>query len=212
MILELVLASSNSNKIKELGAVASRWGFPLIGIDEYSRQNNISPLGEIEETGSTYRENALIKAQTCFKWCGKPSLGDDSGLEVEILGGAPGIFSARYAGVGASDSDKIKKLLSEIRSLESGDVSRSRKALFRSVLCLVASDSEAPVYFEGTLSGEVLDHPRGTRGFGYDPIIYIPELGGTLSEMMEEVVFEKGFRAKAAKELFQYLKDLKSGS
>lgn len=205
--MEIVLASSNRNKIKELRAVAESFGVRLYGAAEYAKDNQLEPLPEIEETGSTYEENAYLKASTCFRWCGMPSLGDDSGLEVEALGGAPGLYSARYAGVGASDSDKIDKLQNEILALEEEKQGRAgwvknRNALFRSVLCLISTDPDAPLYFEGTLSGFVLDDVRGDRGFGYDPIIYIPELGGTLAEMSEEIVHQQGFRAKAAKKLF----------
>lgn len=210
--MKVVLASTNNNKCKEIQEVASLFGIEVLSIKDAEEHLKLPPLPEIQETGSTYRENAYIKASICQQWCGLPSIGDDSGLEVEILDGAPGLYSARYAGIGASDNQKVQKLLTEVQNKEKEIGISNRNALFRAVLCLVPGDGLVPgnlekeVYFEGTLKGEVIDSPRGNRGFGYDPIIHIHELGSTLAECDEKTVFTQGFRAKAAYELFGFIK------
>ncbi len=202
--MKIVLASTNTNKCFEIKTVASEFNIRIVSLREIESELGLPPLPDIEENGSTYHENAYIKARTCLEWCGLPSIGDDSGLEVEILGGAPGIHSARYAGVGASDNEKINKLLSNVKKAES-ESSRNRNALFRAVLCFIPDLNSRELFFEGTLSGQIIDSPRGSKGFGYDPVVDIPELGGTLAEFDSELVCSKGFRAKAAKKLFSFL-------
>jgi len=204
--MRIALASTNKHKALELKTVASKFGIEVLSIEELQTKLGLPFLPEIEENGSSYQENALIKAKACFEWSGIPSLGDDSGLEVSALGGAPGIHSARYAGPGASDNEKVEKLLRELKSQETTETERSdRQAKFRAVLCYISGKNTAPLYCEGTLDGEVLESPKGVNGFGYDPIIHIPELGGTLAEFNSEIICEKGFRAKAAHKLFSYL-------
>jgi XTP/dITP diphosphohydrolase len=202
--MEIAFASTNINKCYEIKSVASQFNITVLSIREIQSRYNLSPLPDIAETGSTYLENSFIKAKACIEWCGLPSIGDDSGLEVEILGGAPGIYSARYAGKGASDLEKIKKLLSDVQHAESTGLS-NRNARFRAVLCFIPDVSSEGIYFEGTLDGFIIDTPRGENGFGYDPVVDIPEIGGTLAEFDSELVCSRGFRAKAAKQLFSFI-------
>jgi XTP/dITP diphosphohydrolase len=205
--MRIAFASSNKNKCHEIKSVAEEFSIEILSLREIAALLQIPPLPEIEETGTTYKENALIKAKKCLEWCGLPSLGDDSGLEVKALGGAPGIYSARYAGKGATDEDKIRKILKELKTIEQESGVIDRSAQFRAMLCFVKNPHTAPVYFEGILEGEILDSPRGQNGFGYDPIVHITELEGTLAEFESEIVCTQGFRAKAAKKLFSFLKN-----
>lgn len=205
--MRIALASANKNKCHEIKSVAKEFSIEILSLKEIEVLLELPPLPEIEETGVTYKENAFIKAKKCLEWCGLPSLGDDSGLEVSALGGAPGIYSARYAGEGASDEDKIEKILKElsIREQESGIIDRS--AQFRAMLCFIQNSETEPIYFEGILEGRILDYPRGHNGFGYDPIVHITELGGTLAKFESGIICSQGFRAKAAKKLFSFLKN-----
>lgn len=200
--MEIALASKNINKCAEIKSVAKNFNIQILTLNEVAEKLSLEPLDDIEETGLTYEENAFIKANKCFSWCGLPSIGDDSGLEVEILGGAPGIYSARFAGENSSDSDKITKLLNEISKISSNE---NRNARFISILCYISDSNTKELYFDGVLEGTVLHTPRGTNGFGYDPIIHINSLGKTLAECSKETVCSEGFRAKAAKKLFSFI-------
>lgn len=197
-----VFASANKNKLSEVRAVASEYGYTLLSPTDISDMYKLPPYPDPEESGSTYHENAYIKAQACFDWCKLPSIGDDSGLEIEILNNAPGIYSARYAGIDASDNEKIEKVLEEVKNAKKIKKTENSNALFRCVLCLVDGKND-PSYFEGSLQGSVLPAPRGERGFGYDPIIHIAELNRTLSEISFEELIRSGFRGKALRTLIK---------
>jgi XTP/dITP diphosphohydrolase len=203
--MKIALASMNLNKCREIKNVAVPFGIQILSPQEIEMEMNLPPLGEVVESGETYHENAYLKARACHQWCGLPSIGDDSGLEVQILDGAPGIYSARYAGHGASDQDKVRKLISAVQEAEKVK-EENRNACFRVVLCFINDLNSKETFFEATLNGYVLDTPRGQNGFGYDPIIDIPKIGGTLAELEPEAVYLKGFRAKAARKLFEFLK------
>ncbi len=134
-------------------------------------------IPEVEEKGSSFADNALAKAQAAAYHTGLPSLADDSGLEVEALGGRPGVLSARYAGPGSDDSRNIAKLLSELTKVPP----EKRKACFVCRLTLVHGGRAYMA--EGRLQGLIVDRPRGTHGFGYDPVFLVPEMGLTLAEL-----------------------------
>jgi XTP/dITP diphosphohydrolase len=180
----LIVATGNPGKLREFRALLSDLPFELHGLGELG-------LAAPEESGATFLENAMLKARHAaaaahaagFRGAGAPgvaAIADDSGLEVDALGGAPGIFSARYAGTGADDAANNTKLLSAL----AGTPPEHRRARYRCALVLVSAPSDAaPLVAEGVWEGSILESPRGTRGFGYDPYFWIPELGLTAAEL-----------------------------
>ncbi|MFN8391686.1 MAG: non-canonical purine NTP pyrophosphatase [Bdellovibrionota bacterium] len=202
---QVLAATGNKNKLKELQTVAQEFGCMILSPQQIRDERKLGPWPDVEENAPTFRENALLKAREFHKWSGCPTIGDDSGIEVAALDGRPGIHSARYAGPGASDADRINKLLEELRAAIEADPMLSRAAQFRCALALVI-DEVSVVESEGILSGHILDAPRGDKGFGYDPILYLDAIGSTLAEVEFSVTCEKGFRAVAARNLFAKLK------
>ncbi len=184
---ELLIATRNAHKVQELAQILA--GLPVI-------LRSLADEGipdEVEETGATYAENAALKATTFARLSGMLSLADDSGLEVDYLGGEPGLRSARYAGEGASNQDRIARLL---RNLEGVPWER-RKARFVCVIAIADPDGP-PVLFEGTCEGIIALEPKGEGGFGYDPVFHMPEFGCTMAELSEEVKNRVSHRARAA--------------
>ena len=170
--MDLVLASGNRGKAREIGALLAPLGWTLL---------NQSDLGvaEVEETGATFLANALLKARHAATATGRPALADDSGLEVDALDGAPGVRSARYAG-GGGDAANVAKLLEALRGVPPA----RRGARFRCVLALVRSpDDAAPLIAEGVWEGAIAEAPRGANGFGYDPVFLVPGLARTAAEL-----------------------------
>ncbi len=166
-----VLATGNAGKVEEFNARLSPLGVCL------SRQSELG-VAEVPETGTTFVENAIIKARHAAKVTGRPALADDSGLCVDALGGAPGVLSARFAGAGATDSTNIDKLLSRLQGEE------NRRARFVCVLVLMPSAAEPlPLIVQAQWSGEILTERRGLGGFGYDPIFWLPELNCSSAEL-----------------------------
>lgn len=158
--MRIVLASGNAEKLRELAALLAPLGHELV------TQSSLG-IETPPETGTTFVENALLKARYAAAKSGLPALADDSGIEVDALGGRPGVYSARYAGEGASDRDNLEKMLAELRDVP---VER-RTARYQCVIVLVRSAEDgAPLIAHGTWEGRVLSAPRGTGGFGYDPI------------------------------------------
>ncbi len=200
--MDIVVATGNKNKLAELKTIATKFGLNLLSPREAKVLLNLSDPPEVDETGETFQANALLKAQAFLEWSGLPSLGDDSGIEVDALGGRPGIHSARYAGPQASDSERIEKLVRELGALGENV---SRTARFRCSLALCIPHGKT-LSADGTMEGEILHETRGTAGFGYDPILFIYEIESTLAEVDFSVTCERGFRAKAAKALFEQLK------
>jgi XTP/dITP diphosphohydrolase len=161
----LLLASANRGKLRELRAILEGLPVELVGLDDAGG----GEPPEVEETGDTFLENALLKARAYAGWSGLAAVADDSGLEVDALGGAPGVRSARYAGQGASDQANLDKLLAEL----AGVPPERRTARFRCTAVLV--DSEAGEWHaEAAWEGRLLDAPRGSGGFGYDPV-FVPD-------------------------------------
>ena len=187
--LPLVIASSNDGKIKEFRKLFYNFPFDIL----------TQPVGfEVEETGNTFIENARIKAIAVSKETGNLSLADDSGLSVEALGGAPGIYSSRYA---SSDKKRIEKLLAELKPFS------NRKAKFECSLC-IASGEKVLIEVSGFCEGVITFLPRGSNGFGYDPIFEVLELGQTFAEMNHVRKKRIGHRGNAFKKLKPELKKL----
>lgn len=205
--LNLLVASSNQNKINELRVVGERYQLKLLSPSDLQRLKQLSTPPQVNETGTTYSENALLKAEAYAHWAQCPAIGDDSGLEVEALGGRPGVLSARYGGPGKTDAERVKLLLDELSELERKSGIRNRAAKFHCSLML-AYPNGSVLSAEASLLGEILDAPRGSGGFGYDPIVYLYDLGHTLAEVDFSVTCKKGFRALAAVKLFQQLVEI----
>jgi XTP/dITP diphosphohydrolase len=189
---EIVVATRNSGKIREFYSLL----YPI-----FSRIISLGELGcsvEIVEDGSSFSENALKKARIVAEVVKKPTIADDSGLEVFALNGRPGIFSARYAGENAGDGENIEKLLRELKGIT------DRRARFVCSLALVFPDGEE-VVAEGVCEGIILDKPRGDGGFGYDPVFLLPEVDKTMAELSLEEKNLFSHRARALRALIMYL-------
>lgn len=186
---KIILASSNSGKIAEIQALLSDLSIELIP------QKNFN-IEDVDETGLTFVENALLKARNAAQISGLPALADDSGLTVDCLGGAPGVYSARYAGADTKGDSAalIAKLLSEISKSNSNNF----RASFHCVMALlITPDDPAPIICHGIWTGEIILEPRGQHGFGYDPVFYVPEYGCTAAELDHAEKNKISHRAKA---------------
>ncbi len=191
MTRELVLASDNQGKLKELTALLSDSGFGVVGQGDLG----VTPA---EETGETFVENAILKARNAARQTGRPAIADDSGIEVDALKGAPGVYSARFAGDHATDSANVAKLLSQLADVQLED----RKARFRCLMVyLRRADDPAPLICEGTWSGQITATPSGENGFGYDPVFWVPEEGCTAAELNPARKNVLSHRAQALKKL-----------
>ena len=191
---EIIVASTNEGKIKEIRAMLSE-----IGIDVKSIKDVFEEEIEIEENGQTFQENALIKAQTICEMIDKPTLADDSGLEVDAMDGAPGIYSARFMGHDTSYDIKNQYIIDAVKGKERG-------ARFVCAMALCIPDEE-PILIEEYFDGEIYDHIEGENGFGYDPIFYVPELKKTSAQLSLEEKNQYSHRAKSLKKLYQILKE-----
>lgn len=191
---EIVVASTNEGKIKEIKAMLDE-----IGIEVKSIKDVFNEEIEIEETGKTFQENALIKAQTICDMIHLPTLADDSGLEVDAMNGEPGIYSARFMGHDTSYDIKNQYIIDAVKGKERG-------ARFVCAMALCIPDEE-PILIEEYFNGEINDCIEGENGFGYDPIFYVPELHKTSASLTLEEKNQYSHRAKALKKLFQILKE-----
>jgi len=193
---KLVLASNNAKKMKELNALLAPLGFEVIA------QGTLG-IPEAEEPHCTFVENALAKARHASQLSGLPALADDSGLCVAALGGAPGVYSARYAGEPKSDARNNEKLLAELAGQS------DRRAHFACVLVLVRSaDDPQPIIAEGEWHGEILDAQRGADGFGYDPLFYVPTHCQTAAELAGALKNQLSHRGQAMQKLIARLPTL----
>lgn len=190
----LLIASHNPGKVKEFEQ--------LLG-DAFKITKPSNLPFEVVEDGQTYQENALKKAQAFFETHQIPVLADDSGLEVDALGGAPGIYSARYAGPGSSDEAKFSKLLAEL----SGIPQEAWTARFRCVLCFLERKESPPRFFEGICEGKILSKPEGTEGFGYDPLFYSFDLKKPLGLASKLEKARVSHRAQAIQSFLQWAKN-----
>lgn len=169
---QIVVATRNRGKVAEMAAALVALPVEVLALDQFADTT------EAEETGDTFAANAILKATHYALETGKACLADDSGLEVDALGGAPGVYSARYAGQGASDAACNAKLLAALADVPDGE----RTARFRSLLAYVDPDGSL-ITADGTCEGVILREARGDGGFGYDPLFYMPALGKTLAEL-----------------------------
>jgi len=193
--MEIVLATRNRGKIKEIKRIVGELPISILTID------NFPGCPEVEEEGATFQENAIKKAAAVAAYTGKPSLADDSGLEVYALNNAPGILSSRYSGEGANDGKNIEKLLHEMRPLSDEE----RKARFVCCLALVYPDGKIEI-FTGHVEGRIGREPRGSHGFGYDPLFYPEGYGKTFAEMKAKEKDSLSHRGNALREFQKYLR------
>ena len=161
--------------------------------------NDFPHIGDIPETGNTLVENAFIKAETVFKETGIPSLADDTGLEIDVLNGAPGVYSARYAGESATFEENCSKVIDELSEV----VPKKRTARFRTVIAYVNKDEK--LHCEGVVNGMILDKKIGTNGFGYDSIFFYPELKKTFAELKKDEKNNVSHRGKALRNFCKIL-------
>ena len=193
--MEVVLASRNAKKLAEMQALLAPLGWQLRLVSDYTDEAAI-------ESASSFVENSLIKARHAAQVSGLPAIADDSGLEVAALNGAPGVYSARYAGENASDADNNAKLLDALEGLDDSQ----RDARFVCVLTFMRHAADpTPVIAEGYWSGRILDAPRGEKGFGYDPLFFVPEHGCSSAELQPEVKNRSSHRALATAALLARL-------
>jgi len=189
--MQLILATRNAHKVREIDQILGL-KFPIRGLSTSDQ------VAEIDESGSSYEENAILKAVTVSRHLSGLIVGDDSGLEVDALGGAPGIYSARYVGPNATNEERIQKLLDELTKVHAkGD---QRIARFRCVLA-VANAGKLLGTFEGIAEGKIAETARGTHGFGYDPIFIPDGFAKTFAELPTEVKNNISHRAKAIRKL-----------
>ncbi len=192
----VVLASSNLGKLQEFKEILGDVHISIIP------QSDLGVI-EVEETGLSFVENAILKARNAAKQTGLPALADDSGLEVDILNGAPGIYSARYAGPKANFPENCKKLLSDLIAA----AEEERTARFQCVLALLKHAYDpSPLICQGTWEGRILFEPRGNLGFGYDPLFYVPTHGCSAAELPSNVKNRLSHRAQAIAILIQGLR------
>lgn len=189
---KLFLASGNPHKIEELEQILKPLGIRLRSTLDFP------DAPEVEEDRPDLKGNALKKAEFWYQKTGLPSIADDTGLEVEALGGAPGVYSARYAGENVTYQDNVKKLLKELEG------EKHRKAQFRTVIAYITEDGE--YLFEGVCKGEILTEEKGTKGFGYDPIFRPAGYNQTFAELDAEEKNKISHRGRALEKFFVFLK------
>jgi XTP/dITP diphosphohydrolase len=194
-MFEIVIASKNKGKIREIKEVLSLPDVVFHSCEDFNDWPSVS------ETGSTYKENASIKARTLARWTQKPALADDSGLEVDALGGAPGIRSARYAESGHSSSSNIQKLLSELGDTSPG----KRTARFKCSVVFFNPIQDITLAADGVCEGQISFKPSGTGGFGYDPVFIPSGYKKTLAELPAETKNKLSHRGQALRKLRKLL-------
>ena len=194
--MQIVLATHNKGKMSEINNLLSS-SYEVLTLDHFPN------IKEIPETGKTLKENAFIKARTVFEMTGLPSLADDTGLEVEALGGEPGVFSARYAGEQASYQDNCEKLLKNMMRVPK----ENREAKLRTVIAY--KDDNRELSCDGSVKGEIAQSPKGSFGFGYDSVFYYPPLEKTFAELSEEEKNSISHRGRALRKFLLLFNDKK---
>ncbi|MDV7106298.1 XTP/dITP diphosphatase [Vibrio sp. TH_r3] len=195
MTKKLVLATGNQGKVKEMANLLSEFGFNVLPQSEFN-------VSEVAETGTTFIENAIIKARHAAKETGLPAIADDSGLEVDYLLGAPGIYSARYSGEDATDKANLEKLLVEMKDVPEPQ----RTARFHCVLVFMKHEHDpTPIVCHGKWEGKILTQASGSNGFGYDPVFWVPEMQCASAELDSLQKKQLSHRGKALKQLFATL-------
>ena len=195
-ISRFVLASGNKGKLREINQLLSGLHIEAVPQTEFN-------VPDVEETGLTFVENAIIKARNAAQHSGLAALADDSGIEVDALNGEPGIYSARFAGKGATDQENLDKLLDAMKAVPEAE----RSARFQCVMVYMAhADDPTPLICQGTWEGRILYEPRGDNGFGYDPVFYVPTHDCSAAELESDVKNQLSHRGQALKKflaLFQ---------
>ncbi|MTD37252.1 XTP/dITP diphosphatase [Erwinia sp. CPCC 100877] len=194
---KVVLATGNAGKVRELADLLQDFGLAVVAQTELG-------VDSAEETGLTFIENAILKARHAAQATGLPAIADDSGLAVDALGGAPGIYSARYAGMNASDRQNLEKLLQALENIPDG----KRQARFHCVLVYLRhAEDPTPLVCHGSWVGEITRAPAGEGGFGYDPVFFVPEAGKTAAEMSREEKRAVSHRGQALKLLLDAMRN-----
>lgn len=195
---KIVFATNNAHKLEEIRQMLAGTGIDILSLAD------IGCHDDIPETAPTIEGNALQKARYIYDKYGMSCFADDTGLEVRALGGAPGVYSARYAGGPGHDSEaNMAKLLAELRPFT------DRKARFRTAICLILANASQPVTFEGVVGGEITTERHGTEGFGYDPVFRPDGYADTFAQLGPEVKNKISHRALAVRKLVEYLKKAK---
>jgi XTP/dITP diphosphohydrolase len=193
---KIVLATGNQGKVKELGQMLSPFNIEVLPQSQFN-------VSSVAETGTTFVENAIIKARHAAKETGLHAIADDSGLEVDFLKGAPGIYSARFAGENANDFDNLQKLLVDMK----GVPAEQRTARFQCVLVYMThAEDPTPVICQGSWEGAITETPHGTNGFGYDPVFYVPTHDCSSAELDAEQKNQLSHRGQALKLFVKTLK------
>lgn len=193
---KVVLATGNAGKVRELSSLLSDFGLDVVAQTELNVES-------VEETGLTFIENAILKARHAAKVTGLPAIADDSGLAVDVLGGAPGIYSARYAGEEATDQQNLEKLLVALKDVPEDQ----RQAQFHCVLVYMRhAEDPTPLVCHGSWPGMITREAAGNGGFGYDPIFFVPEAGKTAAELSREEKIAVSHRGQALKLLLEALR------
>ncbi|MTD29640.1 XTP/dITP diphosphatase [Planomicrobium sp. YIM 101495] len=189
---QIIIATQNKGKAKDFEALFGPLGYEILTLQDIDKEL------DIEETGVTFEENAILKAEGVAQILGKPVIADDSGLEIDALGGEPGVYSARYAGGEKSDEANIDKVLEKLAGIPSAQ----RTARFRCVLAVAMPGMETKT-FSGSCEGMILDARKGTNGFGYDPIFFVPRMDRAMAELAPEEKGAISHRGNALRELQQ---------
>lgn len=189
----IILASNNKNKLKEISEKVKEFNFNVISQSEAGYDI------EVEETGKTFEENAILKAEAIYKISNMPVIAEDSGLEIDSLNGEPGVYTGRYAGPNATSQDKIEKVLKLMKDVEEN----KRTARFKCVICYIDKKGEKHI-FEGSCEGKITYEPCGTAGFDYDPIFLYDTR--TFAQMSSEEKNKISHRGQAVNKLVEYLK------
>lgn len=195
MTQRIVLATGNRGKVKEMAAILAPFGLEVVPQSEFN-------VPDVEETGLSFVENAIIKARNAALHTGLPAIADDSGLEVDYIKGAPGIYSARFAGADASDADNVDKLLTNLRYAKEDE----RAARFQCSMVFMWHDRDpTPLICQGTWEGSILHAPCGDGGFGYDPVFFVPTHNCSSAELAPEVKNQLSHRGQALHKLAEML-------
>lgn len=197
MTQRIVLATGNRGKVEEMQAILAPFGLQVVPQSEFG-------VPEADETGLTFVENAIIKARNAAAHTGLPAIADDSGLEVDFLKGAPGIYSSRFAGITANSSDNVAKLLADMKEVPDSE----RTARFQCLMVFIRHDRDpTPIICQGSWEGSILHASQGDGGFGYDPVFYVPTHNCTSAELSAELKNQLSHRGQALRKLAEVLKN-----
>ena len=195
--IEIVIATRNWGKMDEMSKMLSNSAYKPLSLEQ------VRVFEEVEETGTTFKENAILKAETYGKLAGRLTLADDSGIEVDVLGGLPGIYSARYGGDGKDDNDRNRLLLSNLDGIAEDELT----ARFRCAVALWNPIDDTVVTFEGKIEGRITRNAKGRNGFGYDPLFFFPEKNRTLAELTSQEKESVSHRGEAMREAITYMEE-----